>query len=68
MHIEKFKKKNNIQTYKEIIAFTENKQLTYEETEQEKGKRNYQKIILASLSGVIMIIITIIIKFIMEVI
>ena len=28
--IEKFKKNNDIQTYKEIIAFVENKPLTYE--------------------------------------
>ena len=41
--IEKFKKKNDIQTYKEIIAFMENKSLSYEEVQQEIGKRNYQK-------------------------
>ena len=45
--IEKFKKKNDIQTYKEIIAFMENKSLSYEEVQQEIGKRNYQKILLA---------------------
>lgn len=51
--IEKFKKKNDIQTYKEIIAFMENKSLSYEEVQQEIGKRNYQKIIFAFIAGVI---------------
>ncbi len=41
--IEKFKKNNDIQTFKEIIAFMENKSLSYEEVQQEIGKRNYQK-------------------------
>ena len=31
--IEKFKKNNDIQTYKEIIAFIENKSLSYEEVQ-----------------------------------
>ena len=51
--IEKFKKNNDIQTYKEIIAFMENKPLSYEEVQQEIGKRNYQKIIFAFIAGVI---------------
>ena len=58
--IEKFKKKNDIQTYKEIIAFMENKSLSYEEVQQEIGKRNYQKILLAILTGLITFIIFII--------
>ena len=58
--IEKFKKKNDIQTYKEIIAFMENKSLSYEEVQQEIGKRNYQKILLAILAGLITFIIFII--------
>ena len=51
--IEKFKKKNDIQTYKEILAFIDGKQLTHDETQQEIGKRNYQKIIFAFIAGVI---------------
>ena len=58
--IEKFKKTNDIQTYKEIIAFMENKSLAYEEVQQEIGKRNYQKILLAILAGLITFIIFII--------
>lgn len=64
--IEKFKKKNDIQTYKEIIAFMENKSLSYEEVQQEIGKRNYQKILLAILAGLITFIIFIIEIFIIK--
>lgn len=64
--IEKFKKINDIQTYKEIIAFMENKSLSYEEVQQEIGKRNYQKILLAILTGLITFIIFIIEIFIMK--
>lgn len=64
--IEKFKKNNNIQTYKEIIAFMENKSLSYEEIQQEIGKRNYQKILLAILTGLITFIIFIIEIFVMK--
>ena len=64
--IEKFKKNNDIQTFKEIIAFMENKSLSYEEVQQEIGKRNYQKILLAILTGLITFIIFIIEIFIMK--
>ncbi len=64
--IEKFKKTNDIQTYKEIIAFMENKSLSYEEVQQEIGKRNYQKILLTILTGLITFIIFIIEIFIMK--
>jgi len=49
--IERFKKKHDIQTYKEILAFIDGKQLTHDEAQQEIGKRNYQKIIFALLAG-----------------
>ncbi len=64
--IEKFKKNNDIQTYKEIIAFMENRSLSYEEVQQEIGKRNYQKILLAILTGLITFIIFIIEIFIIK--
>lgn len=64
--IEKFKKKNDIQTYKEIIAFIENKPLTYEESQQEIGKRIYQKILLAILSGIVTLVIILIEVFIIN--
>ncbi len=64
--IEKFKKNNDIQTYKEIISFMENKSLSYDEVQQEIGKRNYQKILLAILVGLITFIIFIIEIFLMK--
>jgi len=45
--VEKFKKDNNVQTYKEIVAFTEGKRLDEIEKNQEYGKRPYQKLLLA---------------------
>ena len=42
LRVEKFKKENDIMTYKEIVAFTEGKQLDEIEKAQEKGKRPYQ--------------------------
>ena len=50
---EKFKKDNDVETYKEILAFLEGNPLTYEEREQEKGKRVYQKIVFAMAAAVI---------------
>ena len=61
---EKIKKNNNIQTYKEILAFINSKQLNYEESQQELGKRMYQKILFAILIGMIALIINLIIIFI----
>ena len=64
--VEKSKKNNDIQTYKEIIAFVGNKPLTYEESQQEIGKRIYQKVLLALLAGIITFIISITMIFIMK--
>ncbi len=44
--VERIKKDNNIFTYKEIVAFTEGKLLDEMETQQELGKRPYQRILL----------------------
>lgn len=55
--IEKFYKKYDIRTYKEIVAFTEGKILSKNEIIEEKAKRPYQKILLAILSGVIAIMV-----------
>ncbi len=65
-NIEKYKKSNDIQTYKEIIAFIDGKQLTYEEKQQEIGKRVYQKIFLAIFIGLITLIVNMIIIFIIK--
>ena len=46
LKLEKFKKKYDIQTYQEIVAFTEGKKLDEIQKAQESGKRPYQKFLL----------------------
>ncbi len=53
IRIEKQKKKYDIQTYKEILAFSEGKRLDEMEKNREIGKRPYQKVLLAIGSGVV---------------
>ncbi len=47
VRVEKLKKKYDIQTYREIVAFTEGKKLDEIEKARESGKRPYQKFLLA---------------------
>lgn len=49
---EKIKKENNVYTYKEIVAFSEGKRLDELEKQKEKGKRPYQRWLMALASGV----------------
>lgn len=58
--VEKKKKQFDIQTYREIIAFSEGKRLDEIEKNRENGKRPYQKILLAMGSGIITLIIAVI--------
>ena len=51
--IEKYKKNHDIQTFKEIISFTEGKRLDEIEKAQEYGKRPYQKALSVFISGLI---------------
>ena len=55
--LEKYKKKYDIQTYKEIVAFMEGKSLSEIEKAREEGKRLYQKALLPVASAVLVIII-----------
>ncbi len=48
IRVEQYKKKHKIQTYKEIIAFTEGKSLSEIEQAREEGKRPYQKFLLVA--------------------
>lgn len=57
--VEKKKKQFDIQTYKEIIAFTEGTGLDEIAKAREEGKRPYQKVLLAVVSGTITLIIAI---------
>ena len=59
--VEKSKKKFDIQTYKEIVAFTEGKALSDIEKAREVGKRPYQKVLLAIGSGLLSLLIALLI-------
>ncbi len=54
--VEKEKKKYDIQTYREIVAFTEGKQLDAIQKEREKAVRPYQKIIFALISALVTVL------------
>lgn len=56
--IEKKKKEFDIQTYKEIIAFTEGKSLDEISKAREEGKRLYQKVSLALLAAISTVILS----------
>lgn len=51
LRLERIKKANNIQSYKEILAFSEGKRLDEIEQKVEAGKRPYQKVLLALLTA-----------------
>lgn len=53
LRVEKQKKKFDIHTYKEILAFMEGKRLDELEKNQEIGKRPYQKFLLGIACGII---------------
>ena len=64
--LEKYKKKYDIQTYKEIVAFMEGKSLSEIEKAREEGKRPYQKALLPVASAVLVLIIAFIMFMIMK--
>ena len=63
--VESLKKQNDIQTYKEIVAFTEGKELGKEEKIEEKAKRPYQKFMYAFGAGALALGIFILMKLIL---
>lgn len=60
IRIEKQKKRFDIQTYKEILAFDNNEDLNQIEKNREYGKRPYQKFLLALGTGLLTIVVAII--------
>lgn len=56
--VEKKKKEFDIQTYKEIVAFTEGKNLDEISKAREEGKRVYQKVSLALFAGISAVILS----------
>ena len=65
--IEKIKKDNDVQTYKEIVAFTEGKRLDDIQKQREIGKRPYQKILLVIGSALIAFVVCVVIGFLMHI-
>ena len=64
--VEDVKKKNDIYTYKEIVAFTNGEKLDGIEKAREEGKRNYQRVIMLLLGALAGLIVAIIISEIMK--
>ena len=67
LRIERVKKDNDIQTYKEIVAFSEGKRLDDIQKQREIGKRPYQKILLVIGSAVVAFIACTLIGFLMHI-
>lgn len=65
--VEKLKKENDIQTYKEIVAFTEGKKLDELHKQVEVGKRPYQRILLVIGSAAITVAVCFLIGFMMHI-
>ena len=64
--IEKVKKDNDVQTYKEIVAFYEGKRLDDIHKQREIGKRPYQKILLVFGSAAVTFAVCVLIGFLMH--
>lgn len=64
--IEKIKKDNDVQTYKEIVAFSEGKLLDDIHKQQEIGKRPYQKMLLVIGSALITLCVCILVGLLMH--
>ena len=64
--IEKVKKTNDVQTYKEIVAFSEGKRLDDIQKQREIGKRSYQKILLVIGSAVLTFVVCVLAGFLMH--
>ena len=61
--LEKIKKDNDVQTYKEIVAFSEGQLLDDIQKQREIGKRPYQKILLVIGSGLITFAVCVLMSF-----
>ena len=67
VQVDKVKKDNDIQTYKEIVAFSEGKLLDDIQKQREIGKRPYQKIFLVIGSALITFVVCVLIGFLMHI-
>jgi len=64
--VEKIKKENDIQTYKEIVAFSKGEKLDEISKQREIGKRPYQKVMLVFATAIITVVVCFAIGFIMD--
>ena len=64
--VERWKKKQDIHTWREITAFMEGKRLDEIDKQREIGKRPYQKILLAIGSGIIAILVCVLMNLLMD--
>lgn len=67
VQVEKVKKDNDVQTYKEIVAFSEGKLLDDIQKQREIGKRPYQKFFLVIGSALITFVVCVLIGFLMHI-
>ncbi|MDD6070904.1 MAG: helix-turn-helix transcriptional regulator [Clostridiales bacterium] len=67
LKVEKIKKENDIQTYKEIVAFTEGKKLDELHKAVEVGKRPYQNVLKVIISAVVTTAVCFLIGFMMHI-
>ncbi len=65
--VEKVKKDNDVQTYKEIVAFSDGKLLDDIQKQREIGKRPYQKILLVIGSAVLTFVVCVLIGLLMHI-
>lgn len=65
--VEKVKKDNDVQTYKEIVAFSEEKLLDDIHKQREIGKRPYQKIFLVIGTALTTFVVCVLIDFLMHI-
>lgn len=66
LKLEKIKKNNDVQSYKEIVAFLEGTRLDEIQKQREIGKRPYQKIFLAMGSGVVALVVCVLVAYLMQ--
>ena len=64
--VERWKKQQDIHTWREITAFMEGKRLDEIDKQREIGKRPYQKILLAIGSGIIAILVCVLMNLLMD--
>ena len=63
IQVEKLKKQFDIQTYREIVTFMEERDMDEISKAREEGKRPYQKVLLAVVSGLITFIVAVLLGF-----